>query len=736
MSLESTFSARSAVVWMVMGSMSGMACGFISPVSAQQLDELETPIDPTEAIASAEAAVMEEITVSVTRVAKPLNAIPNAVRLIDDEAMKQQMLFSSNFLDGLGTIVPSFSPTRQKLTTFGETFRGRKPLFLIDGVPQSTPLRDGSRESFTIDAAAIERVEVIYGANAIQGVGATGGIINYVTKSAPSDGRLRTDVEAAITADGGFNGDGYGQRLSGFMGQDFGRFDIAAGAAVESRGVFYDAQGRRVGVDSAQGDIMDSDSWNIFLKAGYDLTDSSRVQVMANAFELQGDGEYVAVFGNRTTGLPTTSRLGVTPGLPPINKVRTLSLDYTDDDLFGGTLRAQAFVQDFESVFGGSITATFQDAALAPVGTLFDQSSNNSDKLGAKLSYAQPDVAGLGLEVVSGVDVLRDETFQSLLQSGRFWVPQTVFRNAAPFIQAEQKFFGEMLRISAGARHEIAELKVDDFRTLAFYGGGPLVRGGSPNFSDTLLNAGAVLNPTDEITAYASYSEGFTMPDVGRILREIRVPNQSVETYLNLVPVLADNLEVGATYATERINVTASYFWSNSDFGQRLVPGLDGVFRVAREKTKIDGFEGAVKVQATEDVSFGVNYAALNGRFDSNADGQVDTDLGGVNISPDRLNIFTDVSFGENWSSRLQLAKLFDRTFQGGDPRLNFNGYTTVDASLGWMSESVGRIDLGVQNLLDEGYITYYSQTNGPTDNLRYFAGRGRTYTLRYAQSF
>jgi iron complex outermembrane receptor protein len=47
-----------------------------------------------------------------------------------------------------------------------------------------------------------------------------------------------------------------------------------------------------------------------------------------------------------------------------------------------------------------------------------------------------------------------------------------------------------------------------------------------------------------------------------------------------------------------------------------------------------------------------------------------------------------------------------------------------------------GAVSLGVQNLLDEQYISYFSDTQGPTDNLRYFAGRGRTATLTLTQSF
>jgi iron complex outermembrane receptor protein len=43
---------------------------------------------------------------------------------------------------------------------------------------------------------------------------------------------------------------------------------------------------------------------------------------------------------------------------------------------------------------------------------------------------------------------------------------------------------------------------------------------------------------------------------------------------------------------------------------------------------------------------------------------------------------------------------------------------------------------LGIQNLTDLQYITYYSDTQGPADDLRYFAGRGRTFTLGVASEF
>lgn len=87
------------------------------------------------------------------------------------------VLQEPRYRNAAGSRKSSLTPAHQKMSSNGVTLRGRTPLYMSDGVPQSTSQRSG----FTVDPAFIDRVEVIYGANAIQGVGSTGGIINYVT---------------------------------------------------------------------------------------------------------------------------------------------------------------------------------------------------------------------------------------------------------------------------------------------------------------------------------------------------------------------------------------------------------------------------------------------------------------------------------------------------------------------------------------------------------------------------
>ena len=683
---------------------------------------------------AAAAGELDEIIVSATRTKIEKSAIPNTIEIISPAELSRQSKLSGSAVEAVANFIPSFAPTREKLSGAGESLRGRSPLYLIDSVPQSNPLRDGSRDGYTIDPFFIDRVEVIFGSNAIQGIGATGGVVNYVTVDAPDESEGWTGrVLSQISVANEFQGDGTGYRFGALGGRDFGTYDAVAGFAVQTRGAFYSGDGRRIGVDGTQGEVQDSFTWSGFGKFGIDLTPERRVELMVQHFDLKGDGDYVQVPGSRANGIPSTSIRGTTPGEIPTNLVTTVSLNYEDGDLWNGTFIGQLFYQDFESVFGGGTFATFQDPTIDPTNTLFDQSSNNSQKMGFRMSYEREIEALPGFRFIAGFDGLRDKTYQELVQTGRNWVPETKFTSLAPFLQFHQSLWDGRVHLSGGLRQEFATLKVDDYETLYVYGP-QMVGGGSPSFERTLFNVGATFEVVEGLTAYASYAEGFTMADVGRILRAVNQPNQDIDTFLDVEPVVSDNIEVGLDWASGPFEALAAYFLSKSDKGARLQL-VGGVYEVEREKTKIDGFEMTVKWNTPlEGLSFSGGYAMLNGRVDTNDDGTLDQDLDGANISPDRLNLAVDYATGP-LGLRLQSRTYLDRDFDGVAPPAPFAGYTLFDAFTSYDTQ-YGDITLAVSNLLDKQYVTYNSQTVQNTSDTRFFAGRGRVISLSYEMAF
>jgi iron complex outermembrane recepter protein len=675
-------------------------------------------------------SAVEEVIVTSSRVERPLSTIPNTITVISTLELEQQLSVQDDLSTVLGNLVPGFSPSRQKMTNAGESLRGRKPLYMIDGVPQSNPLRAGGRDGNTIDPAMLARVEVLHGANAIHGLGASGGIINLITKK-PSK-----NLEQSIRLSAGFQTEDIGEStdtgINYSVSNSFGNADLLASVSLRNNGLAYDAKGNIIGMDNTQGDTMDSQALNGFIKTGYDW-DDQRIELMLNHFNIENNNNWVSVAGDVSEGIPSSAAKGDINGEGARNNVTAMSLNYTNEEVLGQKLRVQVFRQDFAGTYGAEAVplATFQDPAYGA--DLIDQSQNNSEKQGVKITLIKNQIAQLPLDLVYGIDFLQDETWQALIQTGRTWVPETRYENYAPYLQAE--FTGvDKLTLTTGVRYEKSKLQVDDFTTLASYGS-RFVEGGAPEFSETLYNYGGTYQITSAWRVFANYAEAFSMPDVGRVLRGINQANQSVETFLDLKPILTESTEFGIEFKNGDLSAQLSYYNSDSDFGERLQRNADGIYSVERERTEIDGIEFSTSWAATDVDLFGLRYAEATGRYDSNDDGKVDSDLGGTNISPDRANLSWDRTWSAKVDTRLQVNYLFDRKVRNSSNAVinEFEGYTTVDLS-STINALDGVITLAVQNLTNEYYFTYYSQSS-PND-IRNFTGLGRSFNVGYQRSF
>ncbi|MCC5810772.1 MAG: TonB-dependent receptor [Ectothiorhodospiraceae bacterium] len=695
---------------------------------------LNLPLITSTAIAQDNQATdLSPVVVTATRGRTEAGRTPQKVTIIDREQIEQQLAITSDRGQVLSNLIPGYSPSRQKMTNSGETFRGRKPLVLIDGVPQSNPLRDSARDSYTVDLDIIERIEVIHGASAEHGLGATGGIINLVTKSAES-GPVNQRVSASVTAGNDFSSEGLGHKLGYQTSGLRGDWDYLLALTRQEHGAFLDGNGTRIGVDPVQGEIQDSTSYDMFAKLGYWLDANQNLQLSLNRFQMNSQGNYTLVDGDRDAGRPTTSRRGSPDGQAPYNRADTVNLTYTHGNWRNNELEAQLYYQRFRALFGTTQSFPYQDSNG---NERFDQTRNESDKLGAKFTLRRDGLLNNRLAIATGIDVIQDETRQTLIQTNRAYVPETRYRNYAAFLQGEFRLL-EPLTLHAGVRHEYAQLDVGSFSTIDrddVTQDNVSVGGGRPSFNETLYNIGLVYQATQWAQLFANYSEGFGMPDVGRVLRGIDEPGRNVDELLELDPIVTDNIEVGTRINWHPVSLEVSYYESNSDLGQRLEQ-QDGVFVGRREKTEIQGVEVSGSLQLNDSHRIGASWARSRGKSDTTGDGRVDTRLTGMNIAPERLTVGWDAGWTPRLATRLQVSHSFSKRFSD-QPNSNlerFDGHTLVDASMAYQLP-VGSMRLGVENLLDRTYFTYYSQTARDGDD-QYFRGRGRTVTLGYTLDF
>ncbi|MET0982415.1 MAG: TonB-dependent receptor [Telluria sp.] len=699
------------------------ACLFMAcmPAIAQQASAADTE------------GQVASVVVTATRGAKAVDKIPGAVTVIGQQDLAAQYQIADDPSQALATFVPGYSPSRQKMSSTGESLRGRQPLILLDGIPQSNPLRAGMREGYFADSAIIERIEVVSGASAVQGMGATGGIINYITKSPRANG---TTVGVNLRAATQFESDNLDWKTGVTVTHKTDAFDLLGYASVQRRGMGYDGRGRRLGIDNVQGDTLDTRGHDLFVKLGKSFGDQ-RLQLTLNHFILEGNGDYRNEPGVLTDGVPTSSVPGTPEGLPPENKVRTASLDYHHADLAGGAFTAQLFKHDFESLFGSTQTATFQDPALDPNRKLWDQSQIVADKTGSRITWVRPDALVQGLEVTLGLDALRDHSLQRLATTNRTWVPELKFESYAPFAQLEYEFGPVTVR--GGVRHENAKLEVDTYTTLAAYGG-QRVEGGSTEYSKAVKNIGAVWRFAPQWSVFAGSSEGFGLPDAGRLLREVRVPNQSVSSLITLQPVVTRNNEIGINWRGAQGQLGLSRYDSRSKLGS-VLRITDGVGVLERLPVVVKGWEVSGDWRPSRDWSVFGSYARTDGKTAASQGAPLDLALGARSQGPNKAVL------GSNWRPlagaqlRLQATHLFDRDINIGrrvgtsNLEEHFVGYTLVDLSSSF-DTPYGRFGAGIENLFDKQYVGYYSQSAAATDAGNTYAGRGRTLALTWSRMF
>jgi len=676
-----------------------------------------------------ETPVNNAVVISASRSNIEVDKAPQTAVVIKREDIERQLTISSNSSDVLSNILPSYTPSRGKMNGSGETLRGRTPLILIDGVPQSNPVRPTGREAHTIDYAMVDRIEIIQGPNAINGLGATGGTINIITRR-PEKGTLNQRIDVQVTAPTTqVEGETLNYKTNYRLDGRLDKLDYLFAVGYEDQGLYLDGKGRAIGVDVTQGDLMDSRSYDVLAKLGYRPDNRQRLQFSVNRYRIKSKASYVGVAGNRTQGIPSTSREGTPPGTPAWNDVWTSSASYQHDDLAGMELSAMVFNQEFVGLFGADNSATFQDVTIAPRGTLYDQSRAVASKYGSKLGLSKAGLLDGRLKLTIGFDSLFDQGKQDMYGTGRTFVPESKYSNLSLFTQAEYKLLDSVM-LHAGVRRENADLKVDTYRTLAAYNN-TLVQGGKIKFNETLNNIGLVITPVRGVTLYTSYSEGFGLPDIGRTLRSINTPGQSISSLRALEPILTKGAELGARVRRDQWELDASYYRSDSDFGTRVV-SVNGLFSMAREKTRLEGYDASATYRFSKAHRASLAYAYTKGRYDSNSDGSLDARLDGLNVAPNRVIANWNASWSDKLSSFIQVQHAFSQNFD--DAAKRFSGYTLADASLNYKLDQ-GALRLGVSNLFDKDYITYYSQS-ALVEPTRYFAGRGRTVTLGYALKF
>lgn len=662
---------------------------------------------------------------------KAIDQIPGAVRLVTSSEIAATKLLTDDATAVLSRTVPGYAPATQAMNNTGETLRGRVALRLFDGISQTTPLREGSRNGTFTDMDIVERIEVINGPSASEGVGAVGGIINYISKTPTKEGG-----EAVVRTK--FSTQGYDDSFNWRVGLNYfhkaDNKDLVVGTAFANRGMSYDAHGRRQGM-SQSGSVNDTEARNLFIKLGlnFGAKNAQRVSFTASRFEIEGKGNYVLEEGNRALGLTDTARRGQPPNAKTeFNDFKQYAVAYNHNDLLGGALNVQVYKASQAMRFLAEGGSDRQDPLIAPLGTLIDQSEINSQKKGLRSAWTHRSLFGVeGLETNIGFDVL-DETAQQILAlTNRLWVPPMNYQSKAPFIQSS--YTRGPVTVSAGVRHEDGELQVDSY-TTTYFRNRVNVTGGTLTYKETIPNVGVIVRLPQNLSVFGSYSKGYTLPNVGIPLRNVNVPGKSVQGILDLQAVVADNKEVGLTWRTKKASLSLSRYESYSDFGVTLtVDPVTRDFIMQRRPVDLKGWEFSGEFRPHKDWRLGAIYSQAKGKTRTTETGPLTREIGIASLSPDKLNLSATWLANDKLSMSVYMDNLFSREInvgQSGEERTS--GLTLFNVAVNY-STKWGEFSVGVENALNKYYILPWSQID---QYLNYFAGRGRVYSVAHTIKF
>jgi iron complex outermembrane receptor protein len=654
---------------------------------------------------------VERVIVTGSRIVESIDEVPASIVVITQQQIQDQLKVTSELQSLLSTLVPGLAPSTGTSSNSGQTLRGRAPLIMIDGVPQSTPLRNGSLGVRSLDASTIERIEVIKGATSVFGNGAAGGIINYITKKAAKD----KPVSGHMTVSSRFSGakfeDTFGTRVDAGINGKLDKFSYVLNASYEENGVQRDAEGDILGLTYG---LTDTNTENYFTKLGYQFDDNKNLQLTYNYFKSKQDTDLSNIVGNVNLGIKTYAvevEGGATLiGEPQGPENQNVMLKYTDEEIFNSTqLTVDAYTQTIENTFFFSTNLANPDEDLDG-----GQSVIESEKTGLRATFnSQFTWQDIDTTVIYGVDALNDVTSQPLVD-GRMWVPKMDMENIAGFIQAKWILLDDII-LKAGVRHENIDLQVDDFSTLKLCRSADQcsvafdVTGDTLNFKATTYNIAMRYNVSDAFRPFISYSQGADISDTGRLLRSATVTDIAL---IHTEASIIDNYEIGFTSEFDTLRFEFSAYRSTSELGTTNEFNQEtGIYVPVRAPQEIYGYEGLVTYKVLDNLDLSATYSWVEGK-----NTELDVYLGGKDISAPKGTV--NVNWQPTEGARVNLNYLYvgdrkrfeqvDGAYVGDQgpvdsyQLVNLNG--SYDLGKSW------QIFMGIENLLNNDYYPSRSQ--------------------------
>ena len=656
----------------------------------------------------AEPTTLEPVTVTSTRMERPLADTPAAVTIVDADSNlrgqpRLQLDESLNQVPGL--YLQNRYNFAQGLRLSSRGFGSRSPFGVrglrinVDGFPETLP--DGQSQLDSIDLFAVEQLTVLRGPSSLFYGNATGGVVDITTHS----GKTRND-SASVSVIGGSHG------LKQANVQTTGRHDQGHHALSLTA---LDYEGFR-----EQSEVR---KYQFTGQAGWDLADTRSITVFLSAMDTpvaQDPGGLTRQQAHQDQRQASRFASRLDAG-QQVDQQR-LGLHYRDTAFVNGLLNARTFVsqRDFRQQL------PFPGSSLIDYSRLF---------YGARLDYTLPfTVLTLPHRLLLGVDLDRQEDNRgrrSVSPTGNITAITADEEQQASadgiFLQLDSHL-SDRFMLTIGGRADRLRMTIDD--ALLTDGNDS----GRREFAENSYSAGLSWQVSPAHTLYTTVSSAFESPT----FTELANPSGTGGFNPDLEPQTAMNREVGARGALgDRLFYEAALF--RVDVEDEITPyQIAGrTFYQNAGKTRRDGLELGLEHATTDQLTLALSWTWSDFRFQEFFDSQQNVDVSGNRLPGiPQHQLFAQV----NWQAESGLfasvesilgshryAENTNRTRVGSQVLVNLRG------GKAWkLNQQTLTLFAGINNLLDRDYysnLRINANSDRPVENRGYFEpGPGTTY--------
>lgn len=658
----------------------------------QSIEVYEENLEFTEPIVMQAAGHnLDEVVVTASRLAEHIEEVPSSITYIGGKTLDQQRQINDNLPSILMQKVPSISPSEESQNNFIAKIRGRNFLVLIDGIPQSTPLRNGGRDLRTIDASAIDHIEVINGATAMYGNGAAGGVINYITKKPKKNKKLSSSTYLNNSLSLVRPNETYGYNIAQIFSGQVGKWDYVLQGKMGRTGVIRSSDATIVSPFYGLGETR---SYNTLAKIGYQIAPDHHIELMGNYYRSLQDSKYA----------DTTGKFGESPavGIP------------SDAAANGGTPYNKALHLKYDGQYGR--TAANLSLYYEDMNTVFETYNQNySDHKGARLNFNTPFQLGTASKVslIYGIDLLKDHTVQKTLKD-ELVTPDMNMNNLALYIQSKVNIGTDWI-LKGGIRYENIRFNVGDLTK-----NGKLTVGENNHSDAFVFNLATRYNKYNYLQPFASFSQGYSIGDVGLILRN-GVPLSQIDPK----PVVVNNFEFGVNGKMDIWDYQLTGYYSTSKKGTTFAEtSIPGNYELSQVPQRIYGVELVANVKPVQWLTVGTVLGYMDGRQDLKNVGDFKDKLDNSIISPFKINLSVDVKLSEQWNVYLQYLHLGKRDVFPAEAynygKYPISGYNLVDLQTKYKYQNFTFM-FSVNNLFNADYYPVHAEVRGATNEGRYY---------------